>query len=64
MKNLKLESFGVQELDANSLVAIQGGSLPSWLKKAGVVGLAMWLMDNWADIKGGLSDGVKADQYH
>ncbi|MCW8310723.1 hypothetical protein K7A41_05780 [Sphingobacterium sp. InxBP1] len=40
MKNLNLESLGVQELNAKEMVEIEGGKLVDWLK---VIGAAITL---------------------
>lgn len=37
MNKLDFKSIGVQELDANEMIEIEGGSAANWLKLAGAV---------------------------
>ncbi len=49
MKNLKLESFGVQEMDAKEMTDVKGGFWP--LIIAGIIALAALVAskDVWVD---------------
>ena len=57
MKKLELENFGVVEMDGRDMVEVDGGKFPSWAKKFGWAWLVGEVIDNWDDIKQGLSDG-------
>ncbi|QPH38202.1 bacteriocin [Pedobacter endophyticus] len=57
MKNLELENFGVQELDAREMKTIDGGG---WLRKLGWGYLATEVIDHWDEIKKGFSNGWNA----
>lgn len=56
MRKLELENFGVQEMDAKEMQAIDGGGL--WLAALGAA-LIISAIDNFGDIRAGFSDGVK-----
>lgn len=51
-QTVKLESLTQQEL-----TSIEGGGLPSWLKRFGWSSLIMDAIKNWDEIKKGFSDG-------
>ncbi len=51
-QTVKLESLTQQEL-----TSIEGGGLPSWLKKLGWYGAFLEVNRFWDDIKGGFIDG-------
>ncbi|MBB6236088.1 hypothetical protein HDC90_000694 [Pedobacter sp. AK013] len=54
MKNLKLEAFGVQELDAKEIQETIGGAAPPfWL-----VGVGIYLFDNREKVKQGFADAI------
>ncbi|HCT29772.1 MAG TPA: hypothetical protein DIW31_03335 [Bacteroidales bacterium] len=44
----------MKELEKNELMQVEGGSI---LEKLTGVGIAFWVMDNWADVKKGIYDG-------
>jgi len=49
----------MNELNKNELMEVDGGLIlaSSTLKKFGIAGIAVWVMENWADIKAGAIDG-------
>mgnify|MGYP001148993743 CR=1 FL=1 len=55
MKNLNLESFGVQEMDAKEMANVEGGGFWALIGFALVVSA----IENFGDIREGFSDGVK-----
>ena len=44
----------MKELEKNELMDVDGGKL---LERLTWVGMALWVMENWAEIKQGASDG-------
>lgn len=36
-----------------------GGEIPKWVRGLSPIGIAIWAMDNWTDIKKGISDASK-----
>ncbi|WP_316769856.1 hypothetical protein [Pedobacter frigiditerrae] len=60
MKKLELQNFGVVEMNNDEMKRVDGGQLPKWVK-GGIWGyLATQVIDNWAEIKKGFSEGYKA----
>ncbi|MEJ5145414.1 hypothetical protein [Sphingobacterium sp. MYb388] len=57
MNNLELKSIGVQELDTNEMVNIDGGK--DWWGIA--KDLLISAIDNWGDIREGWEDGGKGN---
>jgi len=47
-------SYDIQELNFESMMEINGGSI---LDKLTPVGIALWIVSNWADVKQGITDG-------
>ncbi len=50
------------EMDLPELISFSGGSMmPTWMgslvKGMTPVAVGLWLMNNWSDVKKGLSDG-------
>jgi len=50
------------EMDSLELTSVSGGSvMPTWMgslvKGMTPVAVGLWLMNNWSDVKKGLSDG-------
>lgn len=61
-QEMELTQFGVSELSPAGLSGIHGGSLlPNWLsavaKKFTPVAIGAYIIDNWADVKKGFSEG-------
>jgi len=54
MKNLKLESLGVQEMDAKEMIKTDGEGFP-WAALG--IALAVSAINNWGDIRDGWNDG-------
>ncbi len=57
MKKVSFEQLGLVNLSAEETQEINGGELGPWLKKAGLVGLAYDVIDNWSTIKKGFLAG-------
>jgi len=57
MQTIQLQNLGVSELAANEFETITGGEIPVWLKGVSWVSIAGAVVENWEDIKQGLSDG-------
>ena len=55
MKNL--QNFGVQELKIKEIHEVNGGGLESLFRRIAPIGIALYVMDNWSDIKSGIVDG-------
>lgn len=54
---LDLSTTRFAELDAAEMSAIDGGlDWKSFAKKAGLIGVAVWVVDNWQDIEEGFMD--------
>jgi hypothetical protein len=55
---MNTSNFNLQVMDESSMIQIYGGgSFTDLLKKITPVGIAIWVADNWSDVKKGLSDG-------
>ena len=60
------EQYGVIELNAGEMVNVNGGetvALPKWLKALSPAGVALYIIENWPDVKKGLQEGWNADKY-
>lgn len=56
----KLEKYGVQEMNAVEMREVDGGNAPKKggkLKGFGLVGLLLWVEENWAELKSGAISG-------
>jgi hypothetical protein len=51
------QTVGLKPLTDQELVSIEGGAIPSWLKKLGWYGVFNEINRHWDDIKGGFIDG-------
>lgn len=54
---MNLQKMSVEEICSNELATINGGS---WIKKLTWGYIAQQIVDNWDDIKKGLSEGYHA----
>jgi hypothetical protein len=61
MKNMNLETMNLQALDIQDACEIDGGAwrvpIPSIVKKLTPAALALWVIDNWEDLKKGIYNG-------
>ncbi|HLD53029.1 MAG TPA: hypothetical protein VJA82_06990 [Sediminibacterium sp.] len=57
MKKVSFEQLGLVNLSAEETQEINGGEIGTWLKKAGIAGLAYDVIDNWSTIKKGFLAG-------
>ncbi len=61
MENKTLKDLNLCVLETEDANAITGGSLiefsTSLIKKVTPVGFALWVIDNWDEVKVGFSDG-------
>jgi hypothetical protein len=48
---------GLKPLSDQELISIEGGAIPSWLKKLGWYGVFNEINRHWDDIKGGFIEG-------
>lgn len=51
------QTVELKPLSDQELISIEGGAIPSWLKKLGWYGVFNELNRHWDDIKGGFIDG-------
>lgn len=59
----KLEKYGVQEINAVEMRDVDGGNAPKKggkFKGLGLVGLLLWVEENWAELKCGAISGWNA----
>lgn len=56
MKNQELEIFGVEGLSYSEMTNYCGGDAP-WWRAVTPVAVAAYIINNWEDVKAGLSDG-------
>ncbi|ARS41183.1 hypothetical protein CA265_16585 [Sphingobacteriaceae bacterium GW460-11-11-14-LB5] len=61
MKNLKLENFGVQEMDAKEMINTGGEGFP-WAALG--IAIAISAINNWGDIREGWHDGGTGKARH
>jgi len=57
---MTLKGMNLKTLDVQDMYTINGGGLfdvPTWLKKLTPAAVAVYIIDNWEDIKKGISDG-------
>jgi len=57
---MNLKNLKVEELNISEALAIDGGSLPKWVK-GGIVGyIVSELISNWDDVEKGFIDGYNS----
>jgi len=57
---MTLKGMNLKTLDVQDMYTINGGGVfdvTPWLKKLTPAAVAIYIIENWADIKKGLSDG-------
>lgn len=54
---MNFEKINLEEISSIELLEINGGAVPSWVKKLGWGYLAQQVVDNWDDIKAGFIAG-------
>ena len=60
MKNLELENFGVQELDAREMKTIDGGLWAVFRIISGILQFDKWVSSHHTELKGeGLQDNTR-----
>ena len=59
MKNMNLETMDLRALEIQDACEISGGAwrVPSIVKKLTPAALALWVIDNWEDLKTGIYNG-------
>lgn len=58
MENMNLKSMNVHALDSQDACQISGGmKIPSIIRNLTPAAFALWVIDNWEDVKKGISDG-------
>lgn len=61
MESMSLKSMNVQALDIRDACEIDGGEwwapIPSIVKKLTPAAVAYWVIENWEDVKLGITDG-------
>lgn len=57
---MNLENLNLVEMNSQEMVSVDGGGMPSWMKKLGWAYLAQEVIDNWDEIKEGWREGWEA----
>lgn len=60
MKDMNLESMNLQALDIQEACELNGGlfDISSFIKKLTPAAVAVWVIDNWEELKKGFYDGL------
>ena len=59
------QTFDLSKMELSALsnvemLEVDGGALPPWVRAFGATWIADQIIENWEDIKAGLSDGYNA----
>jgi len=59
MESMNLERMNLRVLDIQETCQLNGGAfrIPSIVKKLTPAAVALWVIDNWEDLKKGIYDG-------